>query len=96
MRIEETYVNGCITASKCKDASNSTDEERQSLRRKFSKVQELCKHFFGTSVVGHIGQGDQNRKESQNVQHQDHSLKSRENFSSHAVDNDGKGNNRPE
>jgi hypothetical protein len=83
-----THVNRGITAGKGIDTADNSDEERQSLRREFSQVEELRKDLLGTSVIGHVSQGDENRKETKDVEDQDHALKSRQEFSSDTVDGD--------
>ena len=85
-----THMNRGNTAGKRIDTADDSDEERQSLRREFSQIEELRKDLLGTSVIGHVSQGDENREEAKDVKDQDHALKSRQELSSDTVDGDTK------
>lgn len=82
-------MNRGITTGKRKDAADHSDTERQSLGWKFSHVEELGKDLLGGSMVGHVSQGNENREEAQDVENQDHALKSRKNLAAKTVDGDG-------
>jgi hypothetical protein len=90
-----THMNRGITTGKRIDTADYSDEERQPLRREFSQVEELRKDLFGTSVIGHVSQGDENREEAKDVEDQDHALKSRQELSSNTVDGDTKQHDCP-
>lgn len=83
-------MNRGITAGKRIYTADNSDEERQSLRREFSQIEELREDLLGTSVIGHVSQGDENREEAKDVEDQDHALKSRQELSSDTVDGDTK------
>jgi hypothetical protein len=89
-------MNRGITTGERKNAPNGSDEERESLRRELSQVEELCKNLFRCSVIRHISQRDKNREETQNMQNQNHALKARKDFSSNAVDADREHHDCPE
>lgn len=83
-------MNRGITTGKRIDTADNSDEERQSLGRELSQIEELRKDLLRASVIGHVSQGDENRKETKDVENQDHALKSRQEFSSDTVDGDTK------
>lgn len=89
-------MDGGVTANKCEHASHDTDKKGQSLRGPPAQVQELGKHLLGRAVVGHIRDGDQDGEESQDVEEQDQALEPREQFSSAAIDANGKRIDGPE
>jgi hypothetical protein len=95
IRKEGTHMNSCITTGKCKDATDRSNKEGKSLRWEPSKVEEVSEDFLGCAMVGHIGQGNENREETQNVKDQNHALKSGKDLSSDTVDADRKDNDSP-
>lgn len=91
-----TYMYCSIPSSEGKDATDYADKERQALGRKPPEIQEISEYFLGRSVVGHVGERNEDGKEAEDMNYENEALETRQDLSTDAVDCDREDCDRPE